>query len=101
MFIYLASSNSLFPLLLSMNSGILTISTSLKYISKCIYIENVKKKFYLNSLPGRGIVQVDSDSVCSEIFGWGRIIGLVQRLAIAEGEKLFHGPKCGSDRAHI
>ena len=55
-------------------------------------------------LPGKvgsGIVQADSGSVCSEISGWGRTIGLVQSLVIIAGEKLFHGPKCGSDRAHI
>jgi hypothetical protein len=55
-------------------------------------------------LPGRvgiGIAQADSGEVCSEIFGWGRTIGLVQSLAIIAEEKLFHGPKCGSDRAHI
>ena len=64
----------------------------------------IQRNIYYNLLPGGvgiEIVQADSDSVCSEIFGQEQIIGLVQSLAIVAGEKLFHGPKCGSDRVHI
>ena len=64
----------------------------------------IQRNIYYNLLPGEvgiGIFQADLGSVCSEIFGWGRTIGLVQSLAIIAGEKLFYGPKCGSDRAHI
>jgi hypothetical protein len=102
--IYIASSNSSFSLLLSINSGTIrsTISVSIKCISQILL--TIQKNIYYNWLPGKvgiGIVQADSGSVCSEIFGWGRTIGLVQSLAIVAGEKLFNGPKCGSDRAHM
>ena len=65
MFIYLTSSNSSLLLLSSINSGILVEFISIKYIISQMYYE----KNYFNWLPGRGIVQADSGSVCSEIFG--------------------------------